>query len=97
MLFKEGEELVIRQVYDVIGGHIGSYEQLWDYIRYKNMSLEEGLYNLKRKTFNRNRHEQKYYASSGIERKIYTYGFDYPFAELQIIFYLIKCNIQFFD
>ena len=50
MTFVEGmEEMVIRtkmftpdefsNIYDVIGGHMGSYASLWYLIRYENMTI----------------------------------------------------------
>ena len=61
MSFKEGQdELVTRHkmftteqyqhIYDVIGGHIGSYESLWYTMRYEEKPLKEALENLKRVT-----------------------------------------------
>ena len=32
-----------QQIYDVIGGHIGSYESLWYTMRYEEKPLKEAL------------------------------------------------------
>ena len=112
MSLKEGEEELVvrtkmftfkdfRMIYDIIGGHTGSYARLWYYMRYQNMTIADGLERLliEARLHLRSCLQQSKNITDSFTllREFQRNGYHHNLTEVSPqLNYLIQCNILFY-